>query len=101
MTDPTPTTPAAVVLLSGGLDSSTALAHTLAAGTDVRAAVFVDYGQRHVRERLSARAIAAHYGVTLLELDLRSFGASVRSALTSPDLEVPHGHYAEASMALT
>lgn len=95
-------TPApAVVLLSGGLDSSTALAHTLAEGHEVRAAVFVDYGQRHVRERRSAEAVADFYGVPLVPLDLRSFGASVRSALTSPDVAVPHGHYAQDNMSLT
>lgn len=95
-------TPApAVALLSGGLDSSTALVHTLTGGAEVPAAVFVNYGQRHIRERQSARAIAEHYSVPLLELDLTSFGASVRSALTSPDVAVPHGHYAQANMALT
>lgn len=96
------TTPApAVVLLSGGLDSSTALAYTLAEGHEVLAAVFVDYGQRHVRERLSARAVADHYGIELLELDLRAFGASVNSALTTAGADVPHGHYAADNMAAT
>lgn len=90
----------AVVLLSGGLDSTTALADALTV-RPVAAAVFVNYGQRHLREQRSAEAVAAHYGVELLSLDLRAFGASVRSALTSPGVAVPHGHYAEDNMAAT
>lgn len=95
-----------LVLLSGGMDSSTLLAHALNdpahRGQPVRAtAVFVDYGQRHVREHSSAVAISTHYEVDLVELDLRSFGASVNSALTNLTRSVPHGHYAEDSMAAT
>lgn len=93
-----------LVLLSGGMDSSTLLAHSLdQMGVQDHAisAVFVDYGQRHVRERESARLVAAHYGVDLIELDLRSFGASVTSALTVKGENVPHGHYAADNMALT
>lgn len=95
-----------LVLLSGGMDSSTLLAHSLVDPNDrtaiVRAtAVFVDYGQRHVRERESARDVAHYYGVPLVELDLRSFGASVDSALTTLSRVVPHGHYAEDNMAAT
>lgn len=85
-----------LALLSGGLDSSTLLAYTTA-----DAAVFVDYGQRHVRERRAAEAIAAHYGVPLYPLDLTSYGRNVRSALTSSDVDVPHGHYTAANMAIT
>ncbi|QGH75251.1 QueC-like queuosine biosynthesis [Mycobacterium phage Quesadilla] len=85
-----------LALLSGGLDSSTLVAHTRA-----DAAVFIDYGQRHIREYDSALAIAIFYGIPLFELDLRSFGRSVESALTSADIEVPHGHYAADNMAKT
>lgn len=92
-----------LVLLSGGMDSSTLLAYTLDQMLiDERAtAVFVDYGQRHIKERQSAQMIASHYGVSLVELDLRSFGASVKSALTVGGIDVPHGHYAADNMALT
>ena len=94
------TTP--LVLLSGGMDSSTLLSYALAQPSVDRAtALFVDYGQRHVRERESARLVASHHGVPLLELDLRAFGASVKSALTVGGIDVPHGHYAEDTMAAT
>lgn len=84
-----------LALLSGGLDSSTTVAVTGAAE-----AVFVDYGQRHIREKESAEAIASFYGIPLTVLDLRAFGASVQSALTS-DIAVPHGHYTADNMAVT
>jgi 7-cyano-7-deazaguanine synthase len=96
--------PSAIVLLSGGLDSTTLLANTVTAQEPCEA-VFVNYGQRHLRERDSSIAVAAHYGVPWMELDLRCFGDSVKSALTSGGLaeraEVPHGHYAADNMALT
>lgn len=85
-----------LALLSGGMDSSTLVPYVVA-----DAAVFVDYGQRHVRERESAIDIAAHYGIALYQLDLTAYGASVASALTSPEIEVPHGHYTAENMAVT
>lgn len=91
-----------LVLLSGGMDSTTALAVTVAGTTTGTVeALFIDYGQRHIRERASSIAVAEHYGVRWAELDLRTFGASVTSALTSPGLGVPHGHYTAESMAQT
>ena len=77
----------AVVLLSGGVDSYTAAAIARAEGFDLYA-LTVRYGQRHVRELESARAIARALGVARhLELttDLRAIGGS---SLTS-DEEVP------------
>ncbi|MBU0767418.1 7-cyano-7-deazaguanine synthase, partial [Patescibacteria group bacterium] len=47
----------AIVLLSGGLDSSTTLYYAKSKGYDCRALIF-DYGQRHRRELKSAVAIA-------------------------------------------
>ena len=77
----------AVVLLSGGLDSTTVLAIAQAEGFNVHALSF-SYGQRHSVELDAARAIAAKAGVArhvIADVDLRVFGAS---ALTS-DIEVP------------
>jgi 7-cyano-7-deazaguanine synthase len=76
-----------VLLLSGGLDSSTVLAHALAEGYEVHAMSF-RYGQRHARELEAARRVAARAGITdhvIVDIDLRAFGGS---ALTA-DLEVP------------
>lgn len=83
----------AVVLLSGGLDSTTTLAIAQAEGYEAYAISF-DYGQRHSYELDAARRIAKifkirHHVVT--SIDLRTFGGS---ALTS-ELEVPKGRSLE------
>jgi len=80
----------AVVLLSGGLDSTTALAVAKAQGYHPYALSF-RYGQRHRLELLSAARVAAAFDVgehVILDVDLRRFGGS---ALTG-DMEVPKHH---------
>lgn len=77
----------AVVLLSGGLDSTTVLAIAKDQGFEPYALSF-RYGQRHAVELDSARRVAAAQGVgrhVIADIDLRVFGGS---SLTS-DLEVP------------
>lgn len=79
---------AAVVLLSGGLDSATALALARAEGLDCHAMSF-RYGQRHAIELDAARAVAAQQGVRehrVVDIDLGAFGGS---ALTDPGIAVP------------
>ncbi len=76
----------AIVLLSGGLDSTTVLAIANSEGFEIYAMSF-DYGQRHKDELIAAKQIAKAYRVKhrLVTIDLRAFGSS---ALTS-DMEVP------------
>lgn len=77
----------AVVLLSGGLDSTTVLAVAVRDGYEVYALSF-RYGQRHAVEVEAARRVATHFGVQdhrVIEIDLCAFGGS---SLTS-DLPVP------------
>ena len=79
--------PPAVILLSGGLDSATALACSRTAGFRPHA-LTIDYNQRHRAELAAAANLAASLGAethTIFPLDLRRFGAS---ALTS-DIAVP------------
>jgi 7-cyano-7-deazaguanine synthase len=81
------TTPKAVVLLSGGMDSATAAALTKARGFELYALSF-RYGQRHALELEAARRVAEQLGVArhaVVDIDLRAFGGS---ALTG-DLAVP------------
>ncbi len=91
---PVPAGTPAVLLLSGGLDSTTVLALATEAGYAVNALTF-RYGQRHGVEIERARAIAARYRVArhvIADIDLRQFGGS---ALTA-DLEVPKDRDADA-----
>lgn len=53
----------ALMLLSGGLDSVTALAWATQTGYTLRGALSFNYGQRHARELAAAAAVAAHYGL--------------------------------------
>jgi len=80
--------PRAVVLLSGGMDSATALATAKSDGFDV-IALTVDYGQRHRREIDAAKKVAKHFGVRdhrIVSLDLTPIGGS---ALTDKTIRVP------------
>ena len=83
----------AVVLLSGGLDSTTCLAVALKKHNhDEVLAVNMYYGQRHDREMESARKIARYYGVELMELDLsKIFSRSDCSLLKTSKNDIPEG----------
>jgi 7-cyano-7-deazaguanine synthase len=86
---------AAVVLLSGGLDSATTLAIARAGGFRIHA-LTVRYGQRHAIELAAAEQVARAYAVTehkSIDIDLRAFGGS---ALTDA-LPVPKGRDPAAS----
>ena len=78
----------AVVLVSGGLDSATALAIARDRGFDCFA-LSIAYGQRHDIELEAARRVGTALGVRshrIVTVDLSSFGGS---ALTDPDIAVP------------
>lgn len=77
----------AVVLLSGGLDSTVTLAHATRLGLECHC-LTVDYGQRHQAELEAARRVARHLSAAshrVVKLDLRAIGGS---ALTD-ELDVP------------
>lgn len=87
--------PAAVVLLSGGLDSTTVLAFAKREGFVPYAMTF-RYGQRHAVEIEAARRVAAAQGVAqhvVVDIDLRQWGGS---ALTS-DVDVPKDRDVDAA----
>jgi len=85
----------AVLLLSGGLDSTTTLAIAKSQGFDVYALSFA-YGQRHDHELKAAAQVAKLYGAKehrVLPIDLGCFGGS---ALTDNALDVPKDRGADA-----
>jgi 7-cyano-7-deazaguanine synthase len=80
--------PAAVVLLSGGLDSATTLAIARSQGFECHA-LSVHYGQRHSAELDAARRVAAALGASdhrVMHVDLAGIGGS---ALTDASIAVP------------
>ncbi|MGC4000573.1 MAG: 7-cyano-7-deazaguanine synthase QueC [Anaeromyxobacter sp.] len=88
----------AVVLLSGGLDSTTCLAVALDQGLEVHA-LSVDYGQRHKGELTRARQLARVMGAKahrVVKVDLSAFGGS---ALTDGAIAVPKGRSAKKMAA--
>lgn len=89
----------AVVLYSGGLDSTTCMAIARAEGFEPYAMSFA-YGQRHSVELDKARRYAPKIGAAahqVVEINLREIGGS---ALTS-DIEVPKGRSVDASIPVT
>ncbi|HEY2551118.1 MAG TPA: 7-cyano-7-deazaguanine synthase QueC [Streptosporangiaceae bacterium] len=86
--------PRAVVLLSGGLDSATALAIARSQGFETYALSF-RYGQRHTVELAAAERVAAALGAArhvVADIDLAAFGGS---ALTDSAIDVPHHQSAD------
>jgi 7-cyano-7-deazaguanine synthase len=89
--------PKAIVLLSGGLDSTTVLAMAHSKGYETYALSF-SYGQRHSWELECARRVATVFGAKdhrIAQIDLRAFGGS---ALTA-DIDVPKGRSPEQMSA--
>ncbi len=111
---PDPSEPAAVVLLSGGLDSTTLLYDVLTKGGPVTALSF-DYGQRHHKELDVAQAIVAdlasdnpitHHVISIGHWNEQRANGPLAdllsgSALTDKSVDVPEGHYAAETMKAT
>ena len=87
----------ALVLLSGGLDSSVCLGLAVDKyGADEVLALSVFYGQKHDKELKASADIAAHYGVKKIELDLGEiFKDSNCTLLQGSSEEIPHEDYAD------
>lgn len=90
-----------VAIFSGGLDSTILVEQLKQAGDEVLA-LSIDYGQRHRKELEFARATAERLQIEWRLADLRAITPLLAgSSLTSADVPVPHGHYAEDSMKAT
>lgn len=87
----------ALVLVSGGIDSTTCLA--MAAdkyGKEHVVGLSMYYGQKHTREMEAAKKIAEYYEIDYIEMDLaKIFSYSDCSLLAHSEREVPHESYAD------
>ena len=91
----------AVVLFSGGLDSTVLASHLISKGAEVRL-LSIDYGQRHAKELAHGEDLAKHMNLPRKSLLLPDLGDLLKgSSLTDDSVELPKGHYAEESMKAT
>lgn len=92
----------AVIILSGGLDSTTLLYDIIHNGYDVTALSF-NYGQKHKKELDVARKTTAKLNIPHKIIDLSIVGREIfiTSALTNNQIEIPNGFYDEGNMRAT
>lgn len=93
----------AVMVVSGGLDSTT-MAYSLRAQGYELVAISFDYGQRHRKELDFAEQMAADLDAPWTLIDLHAAGVTsflTGSALTDESVTIPDGHYADESMKVT
>ncbi len=91
----------AVLVYSCGMDSFTVLHKAREQGYTIFALSF-NYGQRHSKELVYAANVCAELGIDHKIADITAMNELMAgSALTSSDIEVPEGHYAEDNMKAT
>jgi len=90
----------AVVVLSGGMDSTTLLYYVLDKGYSPYAISF-NYGQKHKREIECAKKTCKKLGVQHFIIDLKVINLVSPSSLTRENWEVPEGHYTSSTMNQT
>ena len=90
----------AVIILSGGIDSTTLAYYLKDKGYKLYALTF-DYGQKQRKEIKIAKAISKGLKIPHKVIDISSVKTLLRSALTRSDIEVPHGSYTRKSMKST
>jgi len=90
----------AVLIFSGGMDSTTLLYDLVSQGCEVRALTF-DYGQKHKKEIRGAKKTCAKLQVPHTIVELPALRDIAPSSLTRENWDVPEGHYAEENMKQT
>jgi 7-cyano-7-deazaguanine synthase len=90
----------AVLILSGGLDSTTLLYDLLDQGYEVNAVTF-DYRQKHKKEIACAKKNCSRHGISHTIVDLPVLNNLAPSCLTREERDVPGGHYEEVTMKQT
>lgn len=90
-----------IVICSGGVDSTTlAYYEKKIAGLDIHLLAF-NYNQRHSIELDNIPDISRALGVTYSIVDISSVGKSLKSALTTADIDVPVGEYTAETLQIT
>ena len=89
-----------VIMLSGGIDSTTLAYYLKDKKHDLHALSFY-YGQKHHKEILVAEEMAKILQIPFKLVDIRNVGKLLKSSLTSKKEKVPEGHYAEKVMKST
>jgi len=96
-----PTKNKAVVVLSGGMDSATALYQAIKDGFEIYAISF-DYGQKHRKELDFAKKLTEKVGAKEHHVvDLTNITSLISNSSLTSDQEVPEGHYAQENMKST
>ena len=94
-----------LIILSGGMDSTTLLydeVNKSGKNKNTIEAVSFNYGQRHKKEMRFAEATCRKLGVDWREINMSQLQSVLGgSALTSPEIMVPEGHYASDNMKAT
>lgn len=91
-----------VAVLSGGMDSSTALAFMRSLNHEVVGALSFWYGSKHNdREYVSAQNVAAYYKIPIVQARLDFVAVHFASDLLLTGGDVPEGHYADPNMQRT
>lgn len=92
----------ALILLSGGMDSATALAAAIKDGYEEVKTISFNYGSKHNnREFEYAEKLANHYKVSNTRIDITFINDVFKSDLLLSGGEIPEGHYAHESMIRT
>ena len=90
----------AVIILSGGLDSTTLAYYLKDKGCELQAISF-NYGQKHSRELEYAKKTTEKLGIKHTIFDMSFLGTSLNSALTQDEQDIPEGHYEAENMRTT
>ncbi len=90
----------AIVILSGGMDSTTLLYQVLSQGYEVHALSF-NYGQRHKVELEYAKKTCDKLEISHIVADITGINQLLQGSSLTSDIPVPEGHYAQETMKQT
>lgn len=89
-----------ILILSGGMDSTTLAYDLVNQGYDVEALSF-NYGQRHSKELESAMTTCLKLKIPHKVVDITSINQLLQGSALTSDIDVPEGHYADENMKAT